>query len=111
MLGGEPASGTGTLLRSVMGSAADELPATTDLGSTAAVKEAVHAGLGISLVLQGAAAADREAGRLHTLTIEGLALRKPLWVAHRTALVPQDPAALFVDALTIGPPVRPDLHN
>lgn len=99
ILGGEPTSGTGTLLQNVLGPAAARLPATVNLGSTAAVKEAVHAGLGISLVLRGAADADRRAGRLHTLAIDGPPLRKALWLAHRGALVPEDPAALFTHAL------------
>lgn len=99
ILGGEPASGTGTLLQNVLGPAAARLPAAVNLGSTAAVKEAVHAGLGISLVLESAVDADRQAGRLHTLTIDGPPLRKALWLAHRAALVPEDPAALFTHAL------------
>jgi DNA-binding transcriptional LysR family regulator len=99
ILGGEPATGTGTLLRGVLGPAAARLPAAVNLGSTAAVKEAVHAGLGISLVLQSAAGADQRAGRLHTLAIDGPPLRKALWLAHRAALVPEDPAALFTRAL------------
>jgi DNA-binding transcriptional LysR family regulator len=99
ILGGEPASGTGTLLRNVLGQAAARLPASVNLGSTAAVKEAVHAGLGISLVLESAVDADLRAGRLHTLTIDGPPLRKALWLAHRAALVPEDPAALFTEAL------------
>lgn len=62
-VGGEPFSGTGTLLKTVHSSA--QLPATVNLGSTAAVKEAVHAGRGISLIL--ASSADTEVrGRLHT---------------------------------------------
>jgi DNA-binding transcriptional LysR family regulator len=99
ILGGEPTSGTGTLLQNVLGPAAARLPATVNLGSTAAVKEAVHAGLGISLVLGSAADTDRRAGRLHTLAIDGAPLRKALWLAHRGALVPEDPAALFTHAL------------
>lgn len=102
ILGGEPASGTGTLLNDVLGAAANRLPATVNLGSTAAVKEAVHAGLGISLVPQSAADADQQAGRLHTLTIDGPPLRKTLWLAHRAALVPRDPAAVFTQALATG---------
>ena len=99
ILGGEPASGTGTLLQNVLGRAAARLPATVNLGSTAAVKEAVHAGLGISLVLESAVDTDLQAGRLHTLTIDGPPLHKALWLAHRAALVPEDPAALFTHAL------------
>lgn len=76
--------------QNVLGPAAARLPPTVNLGSTAAVKEAVHAGLGISLVLRGAADADRRAGRLHTLAIDGPPFRKALWLAHRGALVPED---------------------
>jgi LysR family transcriptional regulator, transcriptional activator of the cysJI operon len=97
ILGGEPASGTGTLLKTVHGTA--QLPAPVNLGSTAAVKEAVHAGLGVSLVLAGAAQTEIHAGRLHALTVDGPGLRKALWIAHRQALVPNDPAALFTHAL------------
>lgn len=77
----------------------DELIVQTILGSTAAVKEAVHAGLGLSFVLASAADTDRRAGRRHTLAIDGPPLRKALWLAQRGALVPEDPAALFTHAL------------
>lgn len=99
MLGGEPASGTGTLLRTVLGTDAERLPPAVNLGSTAAVKAAVHAGLGISLVLAAAAAPEVAAGRLHTLVLDGPPLRKRLWVVHRGALVSIDPAAAFTAAL------------
>jgi DNA-binding transcriptional LysR family regulator len=109
MLGGEPASGTGTLLNRVLGAGAARLPAATNLGSTAAVKAAVAAGLGVSLVLAAAADAEVAAGRLHTLTLEGPPLRKTLWVSHRRALVAPDPAAAFSRALlaTDGDPLNP----
>lgn len=104
LLGGEPASGTGTLLHAVLGDAAARLPAAVNLGSTAAVKEAVHAGLGISLVLKASVDADVKAGRLHVLTIDGPPLRKSLWIARRAALVPNDPAAEFTQALANATP-------
>lgn len=48
------------------------------------MKEAVHAGLGVSLVLAGAADTEVRAGRLHALAIDGPGLRKTLWaVAER----------------------------
>lgn len=99
MLGGEPASGTGTLLKSVLGAGAARLPAAVNLGSTAAVKAAVQAGLGVSLVLAAAADAEVAAGRLRTLAIDGPPLRKTLWLSHRRALVAPDPAAAFSQAL------------
>lgn len=99
LLGGEPASGTGTLLRSALGADAARLPAAVNLGSTAAVKAAVQAGLGVSLVLAAAADAEVAAGRLHVLALDGPPLRKTLWVSHRRALVDSDPAAAFSRAL------------
>jgi len=99
LLGGEPASGTGTVLHRTLGADAARLPAAVSLGSTAAVKAAVHAGLGVSLVLAAAADAEVAAGRLRTLTLDGPPLRKTIWVSHRRALVPPDPAAAFTGAL------------
>lgn len=99
LLGGEPASGTGTLLKTTLGADAARLPTAVNLGSTAAVMAAVHAGLGVSLVLASAADADVAAGRLRTLGLDGPPLRKTLWVSHRRALVPPDPAAAFTEAL------------
>jgi DNA-binding transcriptional LysR family regulator len=99
LLGGEPASGTGTLLHSTLGADAARLPAAVNLGSTAAVKAAVQAGLGVSLVLAAAADAEVATGRLHTVALDGPTLRKTLWVSHRRALVAPDPAAAFSQAL------------
>jgi DNA-binding transcriptional LysR family regulator len=99
LLGGEPASGTGTVLQQTLGADAARLPEAVNLGSTAAVKAAVHAGVGVSLVLATAAEAEVAAGRLRTLTLDGPQLRKTIWVSHRRALVPSDPAAAFTEAL------------
>jgi len=99
ILGGEPASGTGTLLRDALGEDARRLPAPVNLGSTAAVKAAVQAGLGVSLVLAAAADDEVASGRLHALDLDGPPLRKRLWVVHRAALVPADPAAAFTRAI------------
>lgn len=98
ILGGEPASGTGTLLRAVLGDAAARLPPVVNLGSTAAVKEAVHANLGVSLVLAASVQSEVASGRLRTLSLDGPVLRKSLWIARPAALVPADPAALFTKA-------------
>lgn len=102
LLGGEPASGTGTLLHRTLGAEAARLPAAVNLGSTAAVKAAVQAGLGVSLVLAAATETEVAAGRLRTLTLDGPPLRKTLWVSHRRALVASDPAAAFSQAMLTG---------
>lgn len=79
LLGGERGTGTGTLLRDVLGPAAARLAARRQLGSTEAVKRAVAAGLGISLVLESAVAEEVAAGRLAALPVKGAALEKTLW--------------------------------
>jgi DNA-binding transcriptional LysR family regulator len=108
LLGGEPASGTRTVLHHTLGADAGRLPAAVSLGSTAAVKAAVHAGLGVSLVLAAAADTEVAAGRLRTLTLDGPPLRKTIWVSQRRALVPSDPAAAFTRALLASDPRHVD---
>lgn len=93
LLGGEPYSGTGTLLRNHPHGA--DLPVTMQLGSTEAVKHAVRNGLGISLVLAGAVRDEARHGSLHTIRIADTPLRKQLFVIHRPNLAPDGPAAAF----------------
>ena len=63
MLGGEPGTGTGRLLRAYFGP--DAAPVVKmQLGSTEAVKQAVAAGLGISMVLASAVRRETAAGEL-----------------------------------------------
>jgi len=96
ILGGEPTSGTATLLQNVLGPAAARLPATVKLGSTPRSKKPCTRPR--YLARPGSAAdADRRAGGLHTLPIDGPPFRKALWLAHRGAVVPEDPAVLFTD--------------
>ena len=70
------------------------------LGSTAAVKAAVKAGLGISLVLRETAREEVAAGTLVALPLTGVHLAKRLYVAHPAGL-PEGSAALrFARSLT-----------
>lgn len=78
LIGGEPGTGTSRLLRDVFGPAAADLKTTYTLGSTEAVKSAVKAGLGVSLVIASAVEAERRAGTLHTLTVENAPLAKQI---------------------------------
>ena len=95
LIGGEPGTGTGRLLQQVFGKAAARLEVTMSLGSTAAVKEAVKAGLGISLVYAAAVVDEVKAGSLCALRLADAELAKDLFV-----ILPQDvpesaPAARF----------------
>lgn len=86
-LAGEKGTGTATLLRQALGPSADRLRVSSELGSTEAVKRAVAAGLGVSIVLYGAVSEDLAAGRLHAVAVDGLVLEKTIWCAFRPELL------------------------
>lgn len=99
LLGGESGTGTGRLLQQAFGADAKSLQTGMQLGSTEAVKRAVHAGLGISLVMTCSVAQERRDGRLAVLAIEGIAPVKELFVVTRSNLAPQAPARRFAGML------------
>ncbi|MFG1999940.1 LysR family transcriptional regulator [Spirillospora sp. NPDC048911] len=101
LLGGEPQTGTGTLLREHLDT---PLRVSMNLGSTEAVKRAVRNGLGISLVLAGAIQDELATGKLHALRLTP-PLHKPLWVILRQDLPTTSPAWSLIDLLT--PPKQP----
>ncbi len=80
LLGGERGTGTASLLRRVLGDAAARLRVQTTLGSTEAVKRAVTAGLGVSLVAESAVVDEARSSRLRVLSIAGIELVKELFV-------------------------------
>ncbi len=88
-IGGESGSGTGTVLREALGPKADTLRVTHSLQSTEAVKNAVRAGLGSSIVLEAAVADEVAAGHLVALPIDGLVLEKAFCLAVSAGL-PED---------------------
>lgn len=102
MIGGEPGTGTGRLLRDALGADAVRLRVAFELGSTEAVKHAVAAGLGVSIVLAGAVAEEVAAGSLSAIPLEGVNLRKPLVVALDASTPSSTPAARFRDLLVAG---------
>jgi len=99
MIGGEPGTGTGTLLSKAFGRNAGRLRVAMQLGSTAAVKEAVKAGLGISLVLGGAVEEEVAAGTLVALRLADADLSKELFVVLPDGTPETSIAARFAAAL------------
>jgi DNA-binding transcriptional LysR family regulator len=95
LVGGEPGSGTATLLRAVFGEAAGSLQARRSFGSTEGVKRAVMAGLGVSIVMRIAVQAEVAAGDLVCLELAGAPLIKTLHVVQRGADGDATPAARF----------------
>ncbi|UEM24219.1 LysR family transcriptional regulator (plasmid) [Skermanella mucosa] len=86
LLGGEPGTGTGTLLRRALGDAAELLRVDRALGSTEAVKHAVRAGLGVSLVAESSVAEEVRHGTLAAVSLDGVTLEKDLQVVLPAAL-------------------------
>lgn len=85
MIGGEPGTGTGRLLREMLCNGV-ALPAPSmELGSTEAVKRSVAAGLGISVVLASSCASEIREGRLVACRLEPDAY-KTLWLVRRAGV-------------------------
>ncbi len=103
ILGGEPRSGTGTILRKQLGSLADRLTTVDGYGSTEAVKRAVRAGHGISIVLASTIADEIGDGLLAALDIEGTKLEKEISIISTSSLPKQSSSARFVAFLVDGP--------
>ncbi len=80
MIGGESGTGTGVLLRKVFKKRASNIRIGQTLGSTEAVKAAVKAGLGISLVFASAVEEEVSAGSLKALDVTGVKIDKELLV-------------------------------
>lgn len=101
MLGGETGSGTGRVLKEQLGEVADRLRIRSGFGSTEAVKRAVQAGAGVSIVMRSAVTEEVACGRLAALEIEGVPLVKDLKLVLPDRLQSESPSALLVRTLVI----------
>ena len=99
MLGGESGTGTGRLLRQYLGEGVSTLAISMQLGSTEAVKHAVHAGLGISLVMAAAVERELRSGWLHAVRIEDEPPRKEIYLIRRESEAHDVPALQFAEFL------------
>jgi DNA-binding transcriptional LysR family regulator len=99
MIGGEPGTGTATLLREVFGKEAAALRTVMNLGSTEAVKAAVKEGLGISLVFASAVKEETRTGSLVALPVAGVRLVKDLFAILPDDTPPDAPARRFIGVL------------
>jgi DNA-binding transcriptional LysR family regulator len=96
LLGGESGTGTGHLLRRQLGALAESLVIVDGFGSTEAVKRAVRAGCGASIVMLAAVADEVAAGQLVALRIEDVELDKAIKLVIPETLPATAPAmALF----------------
>jgi len=96
----EPESGTRRYFAGILEEASireKDLEVVAEIGSTAAVKEAVKAGIGVSVLSKLAVAEDVESGKLAALAIDGLNLRRPFYIVCRKNRELSPTAAAFVD--------------
>jgi DNA-binding transcriptional LysR family regulator len=82
-------------LRKALGGLADQLTTVDGFGSTEAVKRAVRAGCGISIVLASTIADEISEGSLFALDVEGTTLEKEISVIAPSGLPPRSSSARF----------------
>lgn len=99
MIGGEPGTGTGRILREKLGPLARTLQVTLSLGSTEAVKEAVRHGLGVSIVFESSVQDEVRNNSLASVRLKNVDVAKDLHVAYRSDLGAGSPAMRFLDIL------------
>lgn len=99
LLGGEAGSGTGHLLQQYFGNDASTIGVSMQLGSTEAVKHAVQAGLGVSLVMAAAVIDEVRSGLLNAIPIAGEPLQKVLHIIRHDNGLYDGPASQFADFL------------
>lgn len=95
ILGGEAGTGTGVLLREALGPLAGQLTTIGGFGSTEAVKRAVRAGRGISLVIASSVADEVETGHLVALRVIDADLAKDMKLILPEGTPDEAPAARF----------------
>lgn len=97
LIGGEAGTGTGRLLREYWGEDADTISVSMQLGSTEAVKHAVQAGMGMSLVMVSSVENEVRNKELAALHIEGLAPSKKLYMVRREDAAMNNLVSRFIE--------------
>jgi DNA-binding transcriptional LysR family regulator len=102
MIGGEAGTGTGTLLQKIFGKNASKMRVSMNVGSTEAVKAAVKAGLGVSLVFASAVEAEVRSGSLRALSVSEVDITKDLFVILPEQMLSDSTAHQFAQILIGG---------
>lgn len=102
ILTGEPGTGTGRILREAMENVTARLRYLDGFGSTEAVKRAVRAGRGISIVMESAIQDEVLNRTLVALDIDGVRLEKYLLLVRSSHLPEAASASRFADFLLNG---------
>lgn len=96
----EPESGTRKFFSDILekgGLRENDLEVVAEIGSTAAVKEAVKAGVGVSILSKRAVVDDLDSGRLRTLFIQGHDMQRSFYLVQRKNRDLSPVAAAFMD--------------
>ncbi|MEQ1716892.1 MAG: LysR family transcriptional regulator [Hyphomicrobium sp.] len=96
ILGGEHGSGTGTVLRKALGRLKYELTTIDGYGSTEAVKRAVRAGQGISIMLVSTVADEIATGALAAVDVKDVPLEKEICIVVPSGLPERASGARFI---------------
>ncbi len=96
LLGGEPGTGTGRILANFFGDSGPFPSVSMQLGSTEAVKQAVKAGLGVSLVMAACVSEEVRAGTLRAIPVSHSGLSKSLMVISPESLAGHPPVSEFI---------------
>lgn len=99
LIGGEKGTGTGRIIERMLGGRDLRINVAMQLGSTEAVKHAVKAGLGVSLVLAGAVTDEVLSRQFNVLRIDGDTQQKDIYVIHRNCTSADSVESRFVDFL------------
>ncbi len=105
----EAGSGTRTLLDEEFARLELRVRPVMELGSTAAVKQAVAAGLGVSIVSSRSIRLEVEAGLLRSLPCEGMKLVREIRYVHHKDRRLSRAATAFLQVLKTAYPETPDL--
>jgi DNA-binding transcriptional LysR family regulator len=99
----EPGSGTREVVAQALAPFGIDPPRTLEIGSTEAIKNAVAAGLGVSVVSRAATRDQLALGRLKTVAMAGLRIERTLWMLKAFGQIPI-PAAVAFERLIASPP-------
>jgi DNA-binding transcriptional LysR family regulator len=106
----EPGSGTRCALKKSLegaGSSLGEMTITLELGSNAAIKDAVRRGLGASVVSRSTVERELSAGELVSVQVRGLVLTRGLYAIYHRRRPLSSAASAFLDFLKAHP-LQPD---
>ena len=98
----ERESGTRKVIAQILtknGFREQDLQSVAEIGSTAAVKEAVKAGIGVAILSKRAAVDEIQCGRLASVAIQGQPLKRPFYLIQRKQREISPVASVFLEFL------------